>query len=181
MAAIEHPRENVSLHLEKVNLDHVNEVQAIIDGAPTFSINVEGLTHDSEYARRDLTALPPGCSAEQKHFFIIRNGKIGIGVADLVQDYPIKGTAFLGLLLIAEAHQGNGLGREAYRLVEVFATTTLAAQKMRLAYNDSNPVATFWEKMGFKATGESKPYTGKARNSNVLLMERSLEAGEMKP
>ncbi len=42
------------------------------------------------------------------------------------------------------------------------------------SYNDSNPVGPFWEKMGFKATGETKPYKGKARNSTVLLMEKSL-------
>ncbi len=58
--------------------------------------------------------------------------------------------------------------------------TPQTARKGRLnflysySYNDSNPVGPFWEKMGFKATGETKPYKGKARNSTVLLMEKSL-------
>jgi len=160
--------------LREVGLESANEVQAIIDAAPIFSENVEGVTHDPEYARRDLQALPPGCDKDQKHFFIIQNAGTNIGVADLVRDYPKPGTTFLGLLLLAEFWQGKGAGRAAYQLLEDFAETKLSARKLRLAYNDTNPVGTFWEKMGFKLTGETKAYKGQSRDSNVHLMEKDL-------
>jgi len=162
------------LTLEKVTIESAADVQAIIDCAPTFLKNVEGLSVDSEYASRDLQALPPGCALDQKYFFVIKNGADQIGVADLVKDYPKKGTAFLGLLLLAEKVQRNGFGTKAYRLLEEFALSKLSADKIRLAYNDSNPVAQFWQKMGFSHTGESKPYKGRTRDSAVILMEKEL-------
>lgn len=162
------------LHLERVGIQSAKEVQSIFDAAPTFMCNVEGVERDPGYAARDLRAIPPGCVLEQKYYFIIRSGETGIGLADIIRDYPDKRTALLGLLLLSESWQGDGAGRAAYGLLEKFAKTVLEAKKLRLAYNDTNPVSPFWEKMGFKRTGETKPYHGIARQSVVSVMEKRI-------
>jgi RimJ/RimL family protein N-acetyltransferase len=124
-----------SLILSPVTAGHVAEAQALVDAAPTFLMNVEGVPSFPGYAARDFEALPPGCTREHKHFFIIRDAAngAGVGLLDLVRDYPAPGTTFLGLLLLAEQRQRQGLGREAYRLAEALAVWALAARKLRLA------------------------------------------------
>lgn len=164
-----------NLQLEKVGIESVARVQKIIEGAPTFTMNTEGQKRDPDYARRALQALPPGCNTSQKYFFVIKSSEVEVGVADLIQDYPSKGTALLGLLLVMESWQRKGLGRAAYFLLENFATVSLSASKIRLAYIDSNPVCAFWEKLGFKPTGETKPYKGTAKVSTAHVMEKELE------
>jgi hypothetical protein len=58
--------------------------------------------------------------------------------------------------------------------VEGYAREHLAAARLRLAVVDSNPVQTFWEKMGFRITGESKPHEGRRVQSMKRVMEKRL-------
>ncbi len=97
-----------------------------------------------------------------------------IGVVDLIKDFPEPCTSFLGLFLLRETSQRKGLGKEAYAAVEAYAIQDLVAKKIRLAVVDANPVLPFWEKMGFKETGELRPHEGQNINSTKRLMEKTL-------
>ncbi len=163
-----------SLSWKRVGVESVELVQQILDQAPRYRMNVDGITDSPNDGKDSLAAIPPNCSTDQKHFLIFYQDDSAIGVADLIQDFPEKGTAFLGLLLLREDHQGRGLGLKTYQLVEDLARNQLQCEKIRLAIVDSNPVQPYWEKMGFIPTGEIKPHEGVKRQSLKRVMEKTL-------
>lgn len=60
------------------------------------------------------------------------------------------------------------------RAVERLAHRDLGASKLRLAVVATNPALRFWHRMGFRETGEVKPYAGERVTSTVLLLEKTL-------
>ena len=87
---------------------------------------------------------------------------------EVLRGYPEAHFAYLGLLLVAEDCQGQGLGRRLWE--EVAARLDWPeVTRWRLAVVDSNAQAVgFWRRLGFLETGERKPY----RDREVILMER---------
>lgn len=70
--------------------------------------------------------------------------------------------------------QKLGLGRNFYAMLENKMRQEFGANKIRLAVVDSNPVIPFWEKMGFKLTGETRPHEGRNRTGTTLILEKEL-------
>ena len=72
---------------------------------------------------------------------------------DLWLDQPEPGTAHLGLLLVRQALQGQGLGREVVTALEL-ALLAAGGDLLRLSVADENrEVEGFWERLGFAAVG----------------------------
>jgi ribosomal protein S18 acetylase RimI-like enzyme len=163
-----------ALVLERVDGTAERIVQQILESAPTYTMNTEGVVSIDTDGRDTLTAIPPNCSIEQKHVLILKQRGAPVGVADLIQGYPDQETAFLGLMLLREDHQRRELGKSFYRMIEERVIQILKCKKIRLAVVDSNPVIPFWEKMGFKLTGDSKPHEGRNLKSVKRVMEKEL-------
>ncbi|MGQ4273244.1 GNAT family N-acetyltransferase [Terrihabitans sp. B22-R8] len=121
-----------------------------------------------------MTSLPPGYSPQHKHSFVARRDGLPVGLLDVLRDYPLAGTAFIGLLAVRESVQGSGAGRALVHEAETFARDVLKANVLRLAVVEANPVAGFWTKIGFRPTGEVRPYEGEAVTSRAVLMEKEL-------
>ena len=149
-------------------------VQEILDEIPTYMLNVEGVRKRPGAAAEELTALPPNCRKEQKFDLLVLQGDRAVGFVDLIKDFPRPGVIMLGLLAIRESAQKKSLGKAAYQAVERYVIDQLGASKIRIGVNDTNPVRVFWEKMGFRATGETKPYHGVAKFSTVFVLEKTL-------
>ena len=166
---------SISLSLQRVDSSSENLVQEILEDAPTYQLNTEGIGFISKDAGLStLTALPPNCKAHQKHVFLLREGAAPIGVADVIQGFPDDETSFLGLLLVRESLQRQGLGEHFYRQLETIIVSELGCKKIRLAVVDSNPAAGFWGKMGFVFTGETRPHEGASLKSVKRVMEKAL-------
>jgi len=105
---------------------------------------------------------------------VIEDGQ-PVGIVDVIDGYPRAATMFIGLLAIVEGRQGNGIGRAVVRELESYARTRWRASRMRLAVVATNPVVGFWDKMGFRLTGETRTYEGEALTSTVSLMEKTVE------
>jgi ribosomal protein S18 acetylase RimI-like enzyme len=179
---MESSREPLRITLRRVGRESEAAVQAILDDVPTYLRNVEGVARRPDGAAVELSALPAQCTLEQKFCLLVYWGETAVGFVDIVRDFPAPGTAMLGLLVIREPFQKQSLGRQAYEAVESYARAALRATRIRLGVNDSNPAARgFWEKMGFRATGEVKPYEGIARRSNVIVMVKELPGGVAHP
>lgn len=163
-----------SLRLERVNIEKAPLIQEILDHAPQYSRNTEGTDPEPDAATNLFTALPPHCTQAQKHVLVIRHDEQAIGVIDLIQGYPDDDCSFIGLFLLREDNQAQGLGRLGYQAVEDYAREYLVAARLRLAVVDSNPAQEFWEKMGFRATGEIKPHHGNRIQSTKRVMEKRL-------
>jgi RimJ/RimL family protein N-acetyltransferase len=89
------------------------ELQRVLERAPGYSERVMGGPPGPGEAQSLYTMLPEGKGYEDKFVYgIFRNDDL-VGCLDIMRGYPAGDIAFLGLLLIAEAHQGQGIGRAA--------------------------------------------------------------------
>lgn len=79
-----------------------------------------------------------------------------IGLVDFRLDWPAEGTATIGMLMVAEAYQRQGVGAQAWSLLAPWLAASAHMQKARLSIEQFNIGALkFWEKLGFRLTGES--------------------------
>lgn len=113
-------------------------------------------------------------------FFVVAqsDGAQPIGFVQLVNIDPIHQHADLGICLLPE-HQGGGRALEALRLLEGYASSTLALHKIVLRVLVSNTRAiAFYEKCGYRQVGILRAHHFQAGEfHNVLLMEKLLSAG----
>lgn len=160
--------------LRRVTTSETKEVDALFDRLTSYSIAVDGIARRARAASDFIHSIPPGKGREHKHAFLIESDDEQIGLLDIIEDYPVAGVTFIGLLAIAEDRHGTGLGRAAYFKAEAFARDTLKAHTLRLGVVSSNPVSGFWRKMGFAPVSEVRSYEGEAKSSAVILMEKTI-------
>ena len=118
----------------------------------------------------DMTALPPGTGAENKHYLGFFDGEALIAVLDLIEHYPQQNTAYIGFFMTKKERQGCGLGTSLIgKLLDELRKEKFC--RVRLAIDRGNPQSkAFWEKNGFALTGEEFPRD----DSAYLPMEREL-------
>ena len=123
-----------------------------------------------ESVLEDMTALPPGKCAADKHYLSFFDRETLVAVLDLILDYPQEGTAYLGFFMTKKAVQGRGIGSAL--IGELLNELRKAdCKKARLAVDRGNPQSkAFWEKNGFALMGEEFPHG----DSAYLPMERAL-------
>lgn len=118
----------------------------------------------------DMTALPPGTGAENKHYLGFFDGDALVAVLDLIEHYPQQNTAYIGFFMTKKERQGCGLGTSLIgKLFDELRKEKFC--RVRLAIDRGNPQSkAFWEKNGFALTGEEFPRD----DSEYLPMEREL-------
>ena len=123
-----------------------------------------------ESVLEDISALPPGKCAADKHYLGFFDRETLVAVLDLIERYPQDGTAYIGFFMTKKAVQGRGIGSAL--IGELLNELRKAdCKKARLAVDRGNPQSkAFWEKNGFALTGEEMPHDASA----YLLMEREL-------
>lgn len=109
-----------------------------------------------EYVCDELNGVPSNFDSANKYFMGIFLNKTGqmIGVVDFLINYPEAGKGCLGLLLISEKVQSNGIGREALEIVEKWAHSQ-GIHEITLGVELVNKKAyRFWMKNAYLPTGE---------------------------
>lgn len=123
-----------------------------------------------ESVAHDLTALPPGKMAEDKHYLGFYEKDMLVAVMDLIEGFPNAQTAFIGLFMVNSACQGKGIGG-AIISEGLHALANMGFAYCRLGYVESNPQSkAFWEKCGFVPTGVRSEQEGYA----VVMMQKDL-------
>lgn len=125
--------------------------------------------------RRDMCALPPHKSMDDKYYIgYFENGRL-IAVMDLIDGYPNAGTAFIGFFMTDVSVQRRGVGTGIIReLCGYLQKQQYAA--VRLGWVKGNPQsAGFWHKNHFQETGVSYDTDG----YTVIVAERNLLAIEV--
>lgn len=113
-----------------------------------------------ETVKEDLFALPPKTKAEAKHFIGLFDDSSLVAVIDLIDGYPDKQTAFIGLLMVAKNRQRSGLGTFIVKKLSDDLKTK-GYQHIGLGYIKTNLSAqSFWLKQGFSPTGEESVREG---------------------
>lgn len=147
------------------------QVWRIFSAAPSYSQLVEGRPPSHADVEDFFHGMPAGKGASDKFSIGLHAGTGMVGCADVIRGHPDRDCAFLGLLLVSEAHQGRGYGRTALRLIEAMARGW-GCTRLQLAVISTNPRAlAFWQREGFGIVDRrSNPrFTG-----DVIVMERTV-------
>ncbi|MCM1557955.1 MAG: GNAT family N-acetyltransferase [Butyrivibrio sp.] len=118
------------------------------------------VTEDS--IRKDMTALPPGKTAEDKYYVGYFNRHGLAAVMDLIMGFPNNDTAFIGFFMTDVSIQNKGTGS---KIISELCTclSESGISSIRLGWVKGNPQAEhFWHKNGFAETGatyETDGYT----------------------
>ena len=105
-----------------------------------------------ESIRKDMHALPPKKTKDDKHYFGFFEGDCLVAVMDLIEKYPNENTAFIGFFMMNKAYQEKGVGSRI--ISEVCDVLRKYFRYIRLGYVSTNMQArNFWMKNGFDHTG----------------------------
>jgi len=95
-----------------------------------------------------------------------------IGLIDFRLDWPTANVATIGMIMVAEAYQRQGIGRAAWQLLQPWLIGSAKIQKSRLAIEQFNPQAMqFFQHLGFQLTGEAERLNVGERLVRLLYME----------
>jgi len=147
-------------------------VQRVLEAARAYGLAVQGSPFPPENAAALFASLPPGVDRSAKSVFGVFLDDEMIGCVDVVRGYPSATCSMIGLLLIAEEHQGRGFGSSSLRLLEDIAHGW-SCDTLRIGVVASNDTALgFWRAAGFLETGETRPWTEGSVTSEVIMMEK---------
>ena len=105
-----------------------------------------------ESIRKDMTALPPKKTKDDKHYFGFFDGNSLVAVMDLIEKYPDENAAFIGFFMMNKAYQEKGIGSGI--ISEVCDVLRKYFRYIRLGYVSTNMQArNFWLRNGFEHTG----------------------------
>ena len=108
-----------------------------------------------EEVKNDMTITPPGIDPSDKYFIGFFEGADLVAVMDLIDGYPGKETAYIGLFMVNREYQGKQIGSAIVGEVEDYLKA-IGKTAIRLAIDKGNPQSThFWKKNGFKVITEA--------------------------
>jgi len=167
----------VSLCLLEGEAPEMRELQRVFEATPAYAQLITGTPPGPAEAQSTYSILPEGNSYEDKFVLGVYLGSEMVGCVDLIRGYPEPHVAHIGLLLLAEPFQHQGIGKAAYGLVEQYIRawgncTTVRAGVVRT----NEAVLPFWQKLGFVPTGEVKPYQYSTVVSEVVILAKRLDS-----
>jgi len=134
----------------------------ISDNPPSIS-NVE----------EDIEVIPNGVQKNQKNYRLISFNDEILGVVDFLSDYPEKDTILIGLFIIKNDKQKQGLGTRIFRYLEK-SFKNKKFLKIRIGVLVDNEIGlSFWKKQNFKEI-ERKFLKFEKSKKEVIVMEKEI-------
>ena len=134
----------------------------ISDDPPSIS-NVE----------EDIEVIPNGVQKNQKNYRLISFNDEILGVVDFLTDYPEKDTILIGLFIIKNDKQKQGLGTKIFRYLEK-SFKNKKFLKIRIGVLVNNEIGlSFWKKQNFKEI-ERKFLKFEKSKKEVIVMEKEI-------
>jgi RimJ/RimL family protein N-acetyltransferase len=101
-----------------------------------------------------------------------------IGVLDFRLHWPAEGVAYIGMLMVAEPYQRQGVGTQAWSLLAPWLAATAKIDTARTGVEQFNVAALkFWQQVGFRLTGASERVRSGDSLVRLLYLERTLSEG----
>lgn len=152
-------------------------LQCVLEAAPGYFEAVAGVPPGAAEAQGTFTALPPDKTYEDKFMWGLYAAEAMIGCADVIRGYPTRDKAVIGLLLLAQAWQRQGLGSAFALLIEQTIADWPEVTTLRLGVVSANAGAlAFWRKLGYSETGEVKSTSEFV--AEVIVLEKPLRRAE---
>jgi possible acetyltransferase len=155
---------NDELKNEALNIYLKNDYyfSKISDDPPSIS-NVE----------EDIEVIPNGVQKNQKNYRLISFNDEILGVVDFLSDYPEKDTILIGLFIIKNDKQKQGLGTKIFRYLEK-SFKNKKFLKIRIGVLANNEIGlSFWKKQNFKEI-ERKFLKFEKSKKEVIVMEKEI-------
>lgn len=100
-----------------------------------------------------------------------------IGLIDFRLDWPENATVYLGMVMVAERYQRQGIGTAAWQLLRPWLQTEGKMTKARLAVEQFNTKGLqFFQSLGFQLTGDADRLKVGERFVRLLYMEFDLHS-----
>ncbi|ATV63677.1 GNAT family N-acetyltransferase [Fusobacterium pseudoperiodonticum] len=121
----------------------------------------------------DIETIPDGVHKNQKNYKLISFNDEILGVVDYLTDYPEKDTILIGLLIIKNNRQKEGIGTKIFRYLEnSFKNKNFL--KIRIGVLVDNQIGlSFWKKQNFKEI-ERKFLKFEKSEKEVIVMEKEI-------
>lgn len=121
----------------------------------------------------DIETIPNGVQKNQKNYRLISFNNEILGVVDYLTDYPEKNTILIGLLIIKNNRQKEGIGTKIFRYLEnSFKDKNFL--KIRIGVLVDNQIGlSFWKKQNFKEI-ERKVLKFGNSEKEVIVMEKKI-------
>lgn len=160
------------------DLEHadVAALQELLESNPGYTERITGCPPGSSDALGVLISVPPDFDPVRKRGIGLWRGADLVAFADVLLGYPDPAAAYIGLLIVHGDHLGRGAGRELHDAVLDRVVRESSAERMRLGVVESNAAVAepFWRALGYRPTGERKPYRYDKLVSTVSLWERDV-------
>jgi RimJ/RimL family protein N-acetyltransferase/SAM-dependent methyltransferase len=144
-------------------------LQTLLENCSDYSLLVTGSPPASSAATSLLADCPEGKTPNDKLVFgLFTEQQDLVGVLDVIHDYPAQGDWWLGLLLLAPAYRGQGLGQRIYHAFARWASEQ-GARSIYLGVIEQNRRAyRFWQKAGFEPV-ERQPARHFGQTEHVVI------------
>ena len=138
--------------LHPVNGEDLLEWQRVFRGTQSFTFATEGRPPTDEDAMRMMRTLPDGRSQDDVHVFAIYAGESLCGSSFIMRGYPTPEIAYLVLLILTEAFQGQSLGSACVRQAEELARSWRSSKLAAVVDSANIRALNFWRREGFLET-----------------------------
>ena len=149
-------------------------LENLFKAVPGYMERVYGRPGCKADARITFTVVPPRKNLSEKFIFAFYDGADMIACMDLIRGYPTANVAFIGLLIVDESRQRQGIGQKLFAQAESIVSRWSGVNKLRLAVAEPNAGAVgFWQRMGFVLTGERSQATEHDRVLDCMMLEKN--------
>jgi GNAT superfamily N-acetyltransferase len=155
--------------------EEVEALQDVLEASPRYWQLIENRPAPEDTAQGVLSALPNGKSYHDKLVLLVADAEGDFACVDLVFGYPDATCTMLGLLLLRESHQGQGLGVRIFREIERRAIERDQARVRIGVVATNDRVLPFWKRLGFSPTGQKRSYAENGVVSEIIVLEKPLE------
>lgn len=100
-----------------------------------------------------------------------------VGLVDFRLNWPEKNVAYLGMIMVAEPFQRQGIGRRAWRMWMQWLLKSTDVTTVRLGVEQFNPSAMqFFQHIGFGLTGDANRIQTGDKFVRLLYMENDISS-----
>lgn len=102
-----------------------------------------------------------------------------IGLLDFRLHWPVQTTAYVGMMMVAEPYQRQGVATQAWSLLVPWLVASAQVTTVRTGVEQFNLAALqFWQHMGLRLSGESDRLRSGSALVRLLYMEQALHSSK---
>lgn len=167
--------DDAEYHISELDPDRIMPLQELFEQCADYAMIVEGEPVSPTAAQEAFVSVPPGRSLSDKFLFgvVDRNGGL-VGMLEGMRHYPDETTWWIGLLLLAPAVRGHGLGQ---KLIEGFSDYVCSRQGLAVmlgVVEENRAAYSFWQQVGFEFVRETEPRVFGKKTQKVYVMRRDM-------